>query len=123
MTDRKKGVYAMFLGFREGFTYLARVEIPDPHVGQPRIRCRQHQVGEDYGGICLRRYHSVTRTDPCFLVTAAHDKDDGSVVAGMYGSKACERILALHDPDPCRLAVVGGRGEAAGFQNHFQLGL
>ena len=113
----------MLFQFGKGLADLAGIEIPYPHVRQPHVRGCQHQVGQDYGGVCLGRVYSITLTHPGLLVTAAHDQDYRGIVARMDRTQAGQGLLALDNPDSGRLTVAGGRSQAACLKNHVQLGV
>ena len=123
VTDGKEGIDAVILRLGKGLPHQAGVEIPDPHVREARIRSREHQVGEHDGGVGLGGIDAVAFADPGFLVPAADDEDYRRPVAGMYLPEAGKGLLALDDPDAYRLAVLGRRSHAAGFQDHLQFGL
>ncbi len=116
MTDGKQGVHPVFLQLRKSLPDLGRIEIPYPHVGEPHVCGRQHQVGKNYGRVGLGGVDPVTLPDPGLLVATAHDKDDRGVVAGMHSSEPGQSVLALDDPNPSRLAVPRGGGHAAGLK-------
>ena len=112
----------MFTRFREDFPDFAGVEVPDPHVGQAGVRGRKHQVGKDDGGIGFGGIHAVAFADPGFFVPAADNQHHRGSVAGMDGPQPGQRFLALDHPDAGGLEILGGRGHAAGVQDHLQLG-
>ena len=122
VADGEHAVHAVVPGFRKDFPDLGRVEIPDPHVCEAGVRGREHQVRQDDGGIGLRRIHPVARADPGFLVAAAHDEDHRRAVAVVDRPEFRQGFFAFHHPDTHGLAVCGGRGQAAGFQDHLQFG-
>ena len=122
MADGQHAVDAVIPRLRKDFPDLAGVEVPDPHVGEPRIRGGEHQVGEDDGGVGLGRIDSVVRTHPGFLVAAADDQDYRRAIARMHLVQPGKRLFALDHPDADRLHVLGRGSHPAGLQDHFQLG-
>ena len=73
ISDGEKTINAMLAHLREDLTNLAGIEVPYPHVRQTHICGCEHQVGENNGGICLSRIHTITLADPGLFVTAADD--------------------------------------------------
>ena len=123
IADREEGIDPVFAGFGEDFPYLAGVEVPDPHVGQPGVRGREHQVRQDDGGVGFRRVDAVAFAYPGLFVPASDDQDKRRAVAGVDRPEPGEGFLAPDGPDPGGLEIARRRGQPPGFKDHVQLGV
>lgn len=122
VAEGEQAIDAVLARLGKDFPDLGGVEVPDPHVREAGVRGRKHEVRQDDGSIGLRCIHPVTGADPGFLVAAAYDKDHGRTITVVDRPELCKGLFAFHHPDAHRLTVRGGRGQAAGFQDHLQLG-
>ena len=120
MADCEEGVDAVTLGFGKGFAHLAGIEVPYPHIGKARIRCRKHKMGKEDGGVCLGGIHAVAFTYPGLFIAAAHDKHNGSAVAGVNRVEARQGFLALDNLDTGGLVVPRRRSQAPGLKDHLK---